>query len=105
MALWKLVPVADPQDTNWQDHGIYTVVVRAATAALARVVAEPVERERERDEPPEGNSSANFTSAFADEKLYHCHPLPAEEAEGLAGDGPEAVLDVTVHREPRRPFS
>jgi hypothetical protein len=103
MALWKLLPVADPQDARWQDHGIYTVVVRAATPALARLVAEEVERAREGGEAPEGNSSANFTSAFGDEKLYHCHPLPAEAAAAYEAQGPEAVLNVTVHREPQRP--
>lgn len=104
MPLWKLLPVADPQDSRWQDHGIYTVVVRAATPALARVVAEQVERAREGGEAPDGNSSANFTSALVDEKLYHCHPLPAEEAGAYAADGPDGVLDVSVHREPRRPI-
>ena len=67
MHLWRITPTARPSDTRWEDHPIFTeVVVRAESAALARVVAGK--------KLFQGNGKTQhdsiFISAFADEKLY-----------------------------------
>src|SRR5690606_35571561 len=68
--LWKIVPAADADDPRWQDRRPWReVLVRADTAALARVTASQLDR------PPAaeigvGNESIGFRSAFDDEKLY-----------------------------------
>ena len=95
MALWRIRPVADLADTRWQDHAIYdNVVVRADTPAMARIVAAAIDYENEKGEPPTGNESGTFSSAFLDEKLYQVQPLCDSEADSYgAWDGPPEVLD------------
>lgn len=57
--------------------------MRADTAALARRVAARLEYDP--DEPPTGNESPTFRSAFEDEKLYWVVELAPDEA-AVIGD-------------------
>lgn len=69
MALWRLSPIADADDAWWQNRRIWReVVVRAKSAAEARLVA--AELETVPAEPLSGNESPSFESGFLDEKLY-----------------------------------
>ena len=90
MSFWKIRPVAEPHDSRWQNHPIWKeVIVQADTAALARLVAARLEHDP--DEPPTGNESPTFRSAFQDEKLYWVVELGPEEAaavsEAVGGNG------------------
>lgn len=83
MRLWTIEPVASPDDPRWQERTIWRrVVVRAESAAAARVMAAQLERTE--DEPSDGNGSASFRSGFEDEKLYWVKP---------AGDAPVVPSD------------
>lgn len=79
MPLWRIQPVARPGDPRWQGRAIWRdVVVRAPSAAFARLVA------RKLDEPPVrrrlGNETHCFRSGFEDEKLYWVRRLAPAEA-------------------------
>lgn len=95
MALWRIRPVAGLSDSRWQAHAIYdNVIVRADTPIFARIVAAVIDYEDEKGEPPTGNESGTFSSAFLDEKLYQVQPLNDSEAESYGvWDGPPEVLD------------
>lgn len=103
MPLWKITPVAAADDPRWQDRKIWSqVIVRAQTAAMARVLAS--ELERDPTLPQVGNESLDFQSAFQDEKLYWVTQLSPEEAAALGGDAGEqgvicAVPFAEVERE------
>lgn len=100
MALWRIRPVADPGDSRWQDHPIYdNVVVRADTAALARLAAARMEMSRIGTEPPTGNESPSRFSAFEDEKLYQVQPLSDD---GAASNDDPAGSPVVLSCELRR---
>jgi hypothetical protein len=102
MPLWKLWPVAHPDDSRWQDHAIWKeVIVRADNAALARQLAARLEWDP--DEPPSGNESLPFQSAFQDEKLYWVTQLSPEEAAALGGDaGEQGVIRAVPFAEVER---
>lgn len=79
MPLWRIYPVADPGVPHWQGRKIWEeVIVRAKTAALARVIASRL------DEPPVpyriGNETLCFRSGFEDVKLYWVQELSAHSA-------------------------
>jgi hypothetical protein len=72
LKIFRLLPVADEADPRWgnaDNHG--EVIVRARSAADARVVASEAEDDfLETDAlPGDGNSTRTF-SAFRDDKLY-----------------------------------
>lgn len=91
MALWLFTPVAAPDDPRWLNHPRFSrIVVRADTAALARLAA--TEWELPTDTEAVGNESHGNIAGAMDEKLYSVSPLPAEESEGLEPDGAPAVL-------------
>lgn len=88
LALYRLIPIAYPDDPNWDrapNRG--EVVVRAKSSGDARVVAAQAETE-------EGAAGIFTTavraSAFMDEKLYHVRDEPAGR-HPLAG--PRMVLE------------
>ena len=90
MALWRLTPIAEGRDARWQGRPIWRrVIVRAASAAEARLTAAALEVDPA--EPLSGNESPTFRSGFLDEKLYRADREgeaqgPAEILESLPGD-------------------
>jgi len=93
MALWKFVPVAPKGSSYWQDQPIWReVVVRASSAAQARVVAGEMDRRHATDQVPVGNESHRFRSGFEDEKLYWVDRVSAADEPGLDPEGAEEVL-------------
>ena len=91
MRLWKIVPVAPPHDPRWQDHRIWReVVVRAETAAMARLIA--AELERDASNIGVGNETLKSRSAFDDEKLYWVVETEAEAGGADEWDGPPGVV-------------
>ncbi|TVS00185.1 MAG: hypothetical protein EA406_01355 [Rhodospirillales bacterium] len=89
MPIWILEPVADPQDPRWQGRRRFDrVVVRAPSAAFARVLAEPL------DTPERvlefGEEDPRTGSGFKDEKLYRA----IADADGdYPPEGPPGVLE------------
>lgn len=82
MALWRLSPTAGANDAWWQNRRIWReVVVRADSAAQARLVA--AELEADPSEPLSGNESPSFNSGFLSEKLYRVDR--AGDGEGAPG--------------------
>ncbi|MDZ7713144.1 MAG: hypothetical protein U5L06_08505 [Rhodovibrio sp.] len=85
MPLWRFIPVAGPRDSRWQDRQIRDgLVVRAPTAAMARIYAD-------RDVPSSmhaavGNETRSFRGGFADANLYWVQRVPADEAKQLGGE-------------------
>jgi hypothetical protein len=96
MALWRIHAVAHAQDSRWQGHKVWKeVIVRAETAAMARLVA----RELDQGSPDDGSRSINLEtwSAFRDEKLYWVQRLNAQEAKRFGGEhGPDEVIVATA---------
>jgi hypothetical protein len=69
MPTWKITPAAREGEDAWLDYGRWTeVIVRAPTAARARVVAAAELHNRS---APIGNESAAGYAALEDPKLYH----------------------------------
>ena len=80
MALWRLSPIAEADDAWWQGRRIWReVIVRADSAALARLAA--AELEADPAEPLSGNESPSFKSGFLDEKLYRVDRTGDDEGE------------------------
>lgn len=92
MPLWRFVPIADETDSAWQDRFIWHgVVVRASTAALARVIAE--EAEDARVGGAVGNETASPGGGFSDPNLYWVERLSPEEARAYGDpNGPEGIV-------------
>ncbi|MDX1710417.1 MAG: hypothetical protein R3316_04700 [Rhodovibrionaceae bacterium] len=100
MALWKLEPVARPDDPRWQDYPIWReVVVRAASAGEARALAAELEATPEQTS---GNESISYGSRLADEKMYSCRQVHPDDA-GETVDGDPGVLSSDLLREARQP--
>lgn len=97
MTLWLITPSAGREDTRWLDFPIWTeVIVRAPSAARARLLAAQMEAEMTADATPLGNESLAFRSAFEDEKLYQVRRLNPGDAPEHAPEGPERVLSATL---------
>lgn len=91
LKIYRLVPIAAPDDPNWQNsspHG--EVVVRARTAGDARLVASAAELDfTEIDASPSEGNSTEMASAFRSEKLY----TVIEDGSGrYDADGPRGVV-------------
>jgi hypothetical protein len=96
MRLWMIEPVAGRADTRWLDHPPWAeVVVRAQTAAQARLAAAEMEAGLVADSTPVGNESLEFRSGFEDEKLYRVRPLDPREVPDVSPQGPQEVLRAT----------
>lgn len=96
MPLWRLVPHADPEDARWLDHPIWEeVVVRADSAAQARLLAAGLEEDPAR--PPAGNECPSGKSGFADEKLYWVREVANADALVYA-DAPGPVIAAALAR-------
>jgi hypothetical protein len=91
MPLWRLVPIADRYDSRWQDRQIWhDLIVRAPTAAMARIYAE---RWETRDGAGAvGNETRAFRGGFADANLYWVQRVGREDAKKLDEKGPDGVV-------------
>ena len=100
MPLWRFIPVADKSDSRWQDRCIWhDVVVRAPTAALARVLADQAEERLARGAV--GNETSTSRGGFADANLYWVQRVPSEEAETYGGEnGPPGIVNKGTPEEP-----
>ena len=89
MPLWLIEPVARPEDPIWQDREQYArVVARASTPALARIMAERLDR-------PGSDARTGFqypgrASGFTNEKLYR---VRSYDDGAMVSDGPAGVLE------------
>lgn len=69
MPLWYIHPVAHPGDERWQGRKIWKeVLVRAPSAAMARLFACELDRPAQRRR--KGNETLCFRSGLEDAKLY-----------------------------------
>ena len=85
MRVWKIVPVTPATDPRWQDHRIWReVLVRAETAAMARLLASELETSGRK--VGIGNETLKSRSAFDDEKLYWVMEADIDPGDG-AGEG------------------
>ena len=94
MPLYRLVPLAEPQSSNWDiaaNRG--EVVVRASSSGGARLVAAKAEAEMARRHDENDDINSIRASAFTDDKLYGVQTLSDSAYEP---DGPDAVLDGLV---------
>lgn len=93
MPLWKIEPMAESGDSRWLDHDIWReVIVRAPTAAMARVIAGELERRQMAGSPPVGNESLSFRSGFDDEKLYRVTEIAPDALPDVPADGPDEIV-------------
>jgi hypothetical protein len=96
VALWRIHAVANPRDARWQGHRVWKeVIVRAETAAMARLVARSLDQQSADQVPRSANSE--FWSAFRDEKLYWVQRVSSREAERFGDEtGPDEVVAATA---------
>lgn len=100
MALWSLEASAVAEDSRWLDLPIWAdVVVRAPSAAQARLVAAAMEAAAIGDPTTQGNETLAFRSGFQDEKLYRVRQVHLTD---VPEDGPDAVLSARQARPPGR---
>lgn len=99
MPLWRIYPVAGLQDPRWEGRCIWKdVVVRAPSAAMARLVAAAMERDL--DIRMRGDERLCFRSGFQDEKIYWVVRIRAEDAAAIGGeDGPNEVIKAVALKE------
>ena len=97
MTLWKIEPIAVAADSRWMDFPIWAdVIVRAPSAARARLVAAAMEARELADSTPVGNETLTFRSGFEDEKLYRVREL--RHLSGTPQEGPEEVISARQAR-------
>lgn len=100
MPLWTIDASAVAEDSRWLDFPIWAeVVVRAPTAAQARLVAAAMEAKEIADPTTVGNETLSFRSGFQDEKLYR---VSLVHLTGVADEGPDEVITARQARPPRR---
>lgn len=102
LKVFRLVPLAAPDDPNWDNASNQgEVVVRALTAGDARVVAAEAELDfLEIDALPGDGNSTTFASAFRSERLY----TVMEEADSkFPATGPREVLEGAIRVDNIRP--
>jgi hypothetical protein len=95
LKIYRLVPIAVPDDPNWQNSPSQgQVVVRARSAGDARLVASAAELDfSEVDASPAEGNSTDMASAFRSEKLY---TVILDESGRFGVEGPRAVVDGEV---------
>lgn len=107
LALYRLEPVAEPEDPRWQGtRDPATLIVRARSPGDARLVAAESERDfLETDAKPSHGASTRFASLFFDDKLYSVHevrssPHPREGPRGVVegAEGPLPRQRIPGHR-------
>jgi hypothetical protein len=102
LKLFRLVPVAAANDTNWDNAPNQgEVVVRARSSGDARVVAAEAELDfMEIDALPGDGNSTTSSSAFRNEKLY---TVVDETDQSYPVEGPREVVAGTVRVDNIRP--
>ncbi|MGE0586633.1 MAG: hypothetical protein AB7O39_15980 [Flavobacteriaceae bacterium] len=89
--IYRLEPIAQPQDNNWDlapSQG--TVIVRARSPADARIVASEAEDDfLLGSAKPARGASTRFASAFRSEKLYGVFE---DDSTGFAPEGERGLL-------------
>jgi hypothetical protein len=100
MPLWRFIPIADETDSHWQDRRIWDgVVVRAASAAMARVLAD--EAEERRVHGAVGNETRSYRGGFSDPNLYWVERLSGDAAKAHGGSqGPDGIVAKGTPRTP-----
>ncbi len=97
MRIYRLIPVAGPEDPRWTLSPCQgEVVVRAKSSGDARIVATTAEADFPENDakPGEGISTAS-ASAFRNEKLY----TVIEDISGrYSSEGPRAILFGSFNR-------
>lgn len=89
MPSWVIEPVADPDDPRWQTRRQWQrVVVRAPSAAFARVLAETLDTPERALE--QGHEHPHLGSGFKDEKLYR---VASSHDTDHPADGPDGILE------------
>ncbi len=88
LRIYRLTPLAEPHDPNWQNAQYQgEVVVVARSSGDARIVASEAELDfREIDAKPAEGVTTDMASAFRNEKLYTVideGPAPPGSARGL----------------------
>ena len=95
MGLWRITPAAPLDDPRWLGGPVWReIVVRAGTAAEARVVAAGMEAAEQDFRPGEssaGGTAMGYQSALYDEALYHVAELPEGGGPPPAGGRAEIV--------------
>ena len=87
MPVWQIQPVAHPNDPRWQGRSVWEeVIVRAPSAAFARVIAARLEVDP--NARGVGNESLGPEGGFADEKFYWVRRLDsaADDRFGIRDD-------------------
>jgi hypothetical protein len=105
MSLWKIEPVAQPDDPRWLSHRMWNeVIVRAGSAGEALRLAVAMDKREQTDVDTVGNESQALTSGLSDEKLYAVKPLnPQADPRTFEADGPDGVLFAELGREGEAP--
>lgn len=106
MPMWTIYPVAGPADPRWQGRTIWDrVIVRAPTAAMARVLAAKLDRPRVPHRM--GNETHCFRSGLEDERLYWVRRLSNEDAAACSTEplasGRDGLVTAVRRGEPYRP--
>src|SRR3546814_19941966 len=92
MPLWKIYPVAGLQDPRWVGRCIWKdVVVRAPSAAMARLVAAAMDRDL--DIRLSGAERLCFRIGFHDEKTYWVSLINDVVAASIGKHGREAFRE------------
>jgi hypothetical protein len=91
LKIYRLVPIAAPDDPNWQNSPSQgEIVVRARTAGDARLVASNAELDfTEIDASPAEGNSTQMASPFRSEKLY---TVIEDESGRFSVEGPRGVV-------------
>jgi len=100
MGIYRLVPIARPDDSNWDrttDQG--EVIVRARSSGDARVVASEGEA-RAAGKDPAVETTQLLASAFRDPHLYAVRLVSDTR---YPAEGPREVLEASFHAGPTGP--
>lgn len=83
--MWMIYPVAWPEDPRWQGRDIWDhVIVRAPSAAMARVQAAKLDRPKVVNRL--GNETLSFRSGLEDERLYWVRRLTEDQAQAYLAE-------------------
>jgi len=101
MRLWRITPSAPSNDMRWLGGPVWReIVVRAETAAQARVVAAQMEAAQQDFRPGENTAGAaamGYQSALYDEALYHVAEMPESGSGPLPGNRQPEILAAHRH--------